>query len=313
MGCLKLTYYEGEETLEKSSLFIEKGLEKNARAQKKCVTGYRYGFQGQEKDDEIKGEGNSVNFKYRMHDPRLGRFLSTDPLAMHFPWNSTYSFSMNRVIDKIELEGAEIAEPAYKTINGGYVTAIDGVGTQVISREKIEAQIAIMNMPPPPFVPQQPNQSMSAGDPYAGTPLTGAQAQQAYNINLYGDYVVPLELTKKLMNGEEITAWDVGPELVGIIPFGKALGKAGKIAAKSEFGEKMLKEAVNFFKNNADESIAVIRKRINSTIKKADKRIAEHQAYIADPKLKYGDKWDTFSDERKANAIHHWKQDIKRA
>jgi hypothetical protein len=35
-------------------------------------TGYRYGFQGQEKDDEWKGSGNSINYKYRMHDPRLG-------------------------------------------------------------------------------------------------------------------------------------------------------------------------------------------------------------------------------------------------
>ncbi len=33
------------------------------------------GFQGQEKDDEIKGEGNSLNYTYRMHDPRLGGFL----------------------------------------------------------------------------------------------------------------------------------------------------------------------------------------------------------------------------------------------
>ena len=40
---------------------------------------YRYGFQGQEKDDEIKGEGNSVNYKYRMHDPRIGRFFAVDP------------------------------------------------------------------------------------------------------------------------------------------------------------------------------------------------------------------------------------------
>ena len=26
----------------------------------------------------------------------------------------------------------------------------------------------------------------------------------------------------------------------------------------------------------------------------------------------YGDKWDTFTSKRKANEIHHWKQDIKR-
>ncbi|MCF8219649.1 MAG: hypothetical protein K9J21_11805, partial [Bacteroidales bacterium] len=27
---------------------------------------YRFGFQGQEMDNEIKGTGNSINFKYRM-------------------------------------------------------------------------------------------------------------------------------------------------------------------------------------------------------------------------------------------------------
>jgi len=68
---------------------------------------YRYGFQGQERDDEIKGSGNSYNYTYRMHDPRLGRFLSLDPLSRDFPWNSPYAFSENRVIDAIELEGAE--------------------------------------------------------------------------------------------------------------------------------------------------------------------------------------------------------------
>jgi len=69
---------------------------------------YRFGFQGQEQDNELKGEGNSFNYKYRMHDPRIGRFLSIDPLAPDFPWNSPYVFSENRVIDHIELEGREI-------------------------------------------------------------------------------------------------------------------------------------------------------------------------------------------------------------
>jgi RHS repeat-associated protein len=68
---------------------------------------YRYGFQGQEKDDEIKGQGNSYAYEYRMHDPRVGRFLSIDPLAPDYPWNSPYAFSENRVIDGIDLEGLE--------------------------------------------------------------------------------------------------------------------------------------------------------------------------------------------------------------
>jgi RHS repeat-associated protein len=69
--------------------------------------GYRFGFQGQEGDHEVSGEGNSYAFKYRIHDARLGRFLSVDPLASSYPWNSTYAFAENRVIDGIDLEGAE--------------------------------------------------------------------------------------------------------------------------------------------------------------------------------------------------------------
>ncbi len=68
---------------------------------------YRYGFQGQEKDDEIKGEGNSINYKYRMHDPRIGRFFALDPLFKEYPYYSSYQFSGNRLIDAIELEGLE--------------------------------------------------------------------------------------------------------------------------------------------------------------------------------------------------------------
>ncbi|WP_147415980.1 RHS repeat domain-containing protein [Ulvibacterium marinum] len=68
---------------------------------------YRYGFQGQELDNEIKGEGNSINYKFRMHDPRVGRFFAVDPLSPSYPWNSPYAFSENRVIDGIELEGLE--------------------------------------------------------------------------------------------------------------------------------------------------------------------------------------------------------------
>jgi RHS repeat-associated protein len=88
---------------------------------------YRYSFQGQESDSEVKGEGNSVNFKYRMHDSRLGRFFAVDPLAAKYAYNSPYAFSENMVIHKIELEGLESADykmkqsyiNLYKEINGG--------------------------------------------------------------------------------------------------------------------------------------------------------------------------------------------------
>ena len=87
---------------------------------------FRYGFQGQEKDDEIKGEGNSINYKYRMHDPRIGRFFAVDPLASKYPYYSVYAFSGNRVIDAIELEGLEPAP--YKKGAKSLVIVVLGYG-----------------------------------------------------------------------------------------------------------------------------------------------------------------------------------------
>ena len=69
--------------------------------------GYRYGYQRQERDDEVKGNGNSVNYTFRMHDPRLGRFFAVDPLAFDYPYYSPYQFSGNSPIGSRELEGLE--------------------------------------------------------------------------------------------------------------------------------------------------------------------------------------------------------------
>ena len=41
--------------------------------------GYRYGFNGQEKSDEIKGEGNSYTALYWEYDSRIGRRWNVDP------------------------------------------------------------------------------------------------------------------------------------------------------------------------------------------------------------------------------------------
>lgn len=43
------------------------------------VGGYRYGFNGQEKSDEIKGEGNSYTAAFWEYDPRIGRRWNLDP------------------------------------------------------------------------------------------------------------------------------------------------------------------------------------------------------------------------------------------
>jgi RHS repeat-associated protein len=104
LGCLKLTYHS-----EKTPLPIVQGGHRNAQ---NFTGGYIYGFNGQERDDEVSGAGNSYSFEYRVYDARLGRFLSVDPLFKEYPWNSTYAFAENRVIDGKDLEGLEYQSTA---------------------------------------------------------------------------------------------------------------------------------------------------------------------------------------------------------
>jgi RHS repeat-associated protein len=68
---------------------------------------YRYGFNGKEKDDEVEGEGDSYDYGFRIYDPRLGRFLSIDPLSKTYPWYSPYLFAGNKPIVNIDLNGLE--------------------------------------------------------------------------------------------------------------------------------------------------------------------------------------------------------------
>ena len=98
--------------------------------------GYRFGYQNQEKDDEIKGEGNSVNYTFRMHDPRLGRFFAVDPLTAKYSYNSPYSFSENKVIAWGELEGRE----AFFAADGTYLGQIFGsTEVRIVKQENIKA------------------------------------------------------------------------------------------------------------------------------------------------------------------------------
>jgi len=99
MGAKKLTYYNQTNHYYPGGMYLPNRHESSSE--------YRYGFQNQEVDNEIKGEGNSVNYKYRMHDPRIVRFFATDPLEAKYPHNSPYAFSENRLIASVEMEGLE--------------------------------------------------------------------------------------------------------------------------------------------------------------------------------------------------------------
>lgn len=108
MGCLKLEILKDY----KPTLRV---VGKNPETEKKCVncypfgapmpgrtfnsSEYRFGFNGMEKDDEIKGSGNHYTTEFRQYDPRLGRWFSIDPLFSDFPWQSPYvAFDNNPVL-----------------------------------------------------------------------------------------------------------------------------------------------------------------------------------------------------------------------
>ncbi|RXG11389.1 RHS repeat-associated protein, partial [Leeuwenhoekiella aestuarii] len=62
-------------------------------------------FQGQEFTNDLGL--NWHEWKYRISDPAIGRFISVDPLAEGYVYNGVYNFAENRVIDGNELEGLE--------------------------------------------------------------------------------------------------------------------------------------------------------------------------------------------------------------
>jgi len=72
---------------------------------------YRYGFNGKEKDDELKENGVMYDYGFRIYDTRLGKFLSEDPLRANYPFYSPYHFAGNSPIEFIDLDGQEPSRP----------------------------------------------------------------------------------------------------------------------------------------------------------------------------------------------------------
>ena len=73
--------------------------------QAESLGGYRYSFNGKEKDDETYGDGNEMDFGARIYDGRLGRWMSLDPMQMKFPGESHYSYAGNSPIIYIDKGG----------------------------------------------------------------------------------------------------------------------------------------------------------------------------------------------------------------
>jgi len=104
-GGINIDYYEADVT--NATLYYPFGME--LKTYQADSAGYRYGFNGQENENDISGQsGGHVIFEYRIHDARLGRWLSRDPHEYKYPYTSSYCAFLNNPLFFIDPDGRDI-------------------------------------------------------------------------------------------------------------------------------------------------------------------------------------------------------------
>jgi RHS repeat-associated protein len=163
-------------------------------------------FQEQKFDDDLGV--NYVQFKWRNHDPQIGKFIEIDPLAEKFPYNSTYAFSENKVISHVELEGLEgmdcrflnalTPEERDQFINS-YTSGVEesgrnglkfaktlGIGVLMIAQPEIGFPLAVAEITGVPVTPSPQAFSTTAASELstvdlAASEMAASQAEQLAN------------------------------------------------------------------------------------------------------------------------------------
>jgi len=115
---------------------------------------YRYGFNGKENDNEVKGNGNQIDFGARIYDPRIGKFLSIDPFCRHFTDESPYCFAGNSPIQNVDIGGkfklsaatAALLKSKFPKFYN-YITSPDGI-VQMATNEKLIALYGELGLSP---------------------------------------------------------------------------------------------------------------------------------------------------------------------
>jgi len=86
--------------------------------------GYRFGFNGKEKDNEINVNCGyypmAIGIRARVYDRRLGRCLSLNPLMAEYPFLSAYCGMGNTPTCLIDGDGREIINPYIKITQEAY-------------------------------------------------------------------------------------------------------------------------------------------------------------------------------------------------
>lgn len=89
---------------------------------------YRHGFNGMEKDDEVRNlTGTSYDFNARFYAPRIGRWLSRDPLEASLVGWSPYQYGLGNPVSFMDPDGqAEANKDSHMSTWAIYTIRING-------------------------------------------------------------------------------------------------------------------------------------------------------------------------------------------
>jgi RHS repeat-associated protein len=107
--------------------------------------GYRFGYNGMELNPEVSGDGNSYTTEFRQYDPRLGRWLSLDPLMAQFPWMSPYVAFDNNPVFYVDPLGLKGDKPVKNVIYYNMVRQSDGSYLKVESHRHQNLRVRTSN------------------------------------------------------------------------------------------------------------------------------------------------------------------------
>ncbi len=71
---------------------------------------HRFGFNGKENDNEVKGEGNSLDFGARSYDSRIARWSTFDPMRGVYPFISPYVYALNSPMNLRDEDGRIVTD-----------------------------------------------------------------------------------------------------------------------------------------------------------------------------------------------------------
>ena len=97
---------------------------------------YSYGFNGKEDNPSWNGDGNMYDYGFRIYNPRLGKFLSVDPLFKSYAELTPYQFASNTPIQAIDLDGLEAKKATTFNPNTGRTLVTITIDIQVKNSSK---------------------------------------------------------------------------------------------------------------------------------------------------------------------------------